>query len=427
MACRKIREALRGEEVPIFDFMFEVLTAEQWAQWLAAPLEHAVTKGNRGLAQKLVEAGAEVGNALHEVVRGGHREFMNDLLESGASLAIKDKDGRTPLHIAAYQGATEMVQLLLAKGADRSRDVRDNEYKTPLHLAADKGHVATALALLTADVNADLRCGPLNPKAIITVVDLLNGEYVELDLLRAVIKRGADVEAVDEKDKDQCTALHSISWFENVEAIDMLVGAGANIEARTDDGWTPLHRACEFPQRENVLCLLKHGANANAQTKHLETPLLIAAREAEREGMAEVVDYLLRAGADEALVDEEGCKAVDLISTLRGPYGHHEEYVRRRERVRQLLANAPIDRAWRRRGYLVLCRAYPDRVQESQVINDTHHTGAAWRNRTCAMVAKAGGTAGDITTDDTPGWVVVVAKVLRMEEEGIFRTIVGYL
>ena len=37
----------------------------------------------RGL--KLTGAGAQVGDALHEAVRGGRGEVVNDLLESGAS------------------------------------------------------------------------------------------------------------------------------------------------------------------------------------------------------------------------------------------------------------------------------------------------------------------------------------------------------
>ncbi len=33
------------------------------------------------------------------------------------------------------------------------------------------------------------------------------------------------------------------------------------------------------------------------------------------------------------------------------------------QRVRNLLARAPADRAWRRRGLMVLCRAHPDRLR----------------------------------------------------------------
>ena len=66
-------------------------------------------------------------------------------------------------------------------------------------------------------------------------------------------------------------------------------------------------------------------------------------------------------------------------------------------RVRELLANAPADRASRHHVSLVLCRAH--------------------FNRLCVSDNIAGG--GD--------WDVVLAKLLAMEDEFMFRTIVRYL
>ena len=65
-------------------------------------------------------AGAKIGDALHAAVRGGHGGVVNDLLDSGASVAAQDaENGRTPLHVAAIEGLQEMVQLLIVKGADK--------------------------------------------------------------------------------------------------------------------------------------------------------------------------------------------------------------------------------------------------------------------------------------------------------------------
>ncbi len=62
-------------------------------------------------------------------------------LESGAQVAITNADQQTPLHLAAERGMTNLVELLLSKGADpraRENDRFDNVRKgmTPLHLAA---------------------------------------------------------------------------------------------------------------------------------------------------------------------------------------------------------------------------------------------------------------------------------------------------
>lgn len=147
-------EALRGVERQTLELIAEVLTWEEWAALLKAPLERAVARGNRDLAQKLVEAGAAFGDALHEAVEGGHPLIVNDLLkEYEADVETEDERGRTPLHIAASHGKPEMVQLLLLEGADM--DALESREFTPLFLAIENKNMATALALLAggADVS----------------------------------------------------------------------------------------------------------------------------------------------------------------------------------------------------------------------------------------------------------------------------------
>lgn len=108
--------------------------------------------------------------------------------------------------------------------------------------------------------------------------------------------------------------------------------------------------------------------------------------------------------------------------------------------MRGLLANAPADRAWRRRGYLVLCRVHPERLQQKQVISGTRHTNAPATDRsldtgyctvlrTPAEASDCHETAvGGSNVDELDGgWAAAVTKVSRLPEEGEFRTIVGYL
>lgn len=129
-----------GAEVHTFDVIFEVLTQEQWTELLRAALEGAAAKDNIQLAQRLIGAGAEAGDALDDAVEGGHGEIMRGFLESGASLTAKDVCGFTPpLHVAALQGETEMVKLLALKGADN--DVFDKMERVLLCLAVHKGHL----------------------------------------------------------------------------------------------------------------------------------------------------------------------------------------------------------------------------------------------------------------------------------------------
>eukprot|EP00752_Nemacystus_decipiens_P010676 g9507.t1 len=410
------RDALRGAEVDMLDLMFEELASEELAAMLKAPLlERAVAKHKRDLSQRLVRAGAEIGEALHKALLVGNDEIVNDLLESGASLAAVDAEGRTPLHLAILRDKAEIVQLLLAKGADI--DAFDSHAITPLYLATDCGHLEAAVSLLAAGADVNLGCERYKSPVIHNAVG-----RGHVEILRAMIEHGADVNAVNTK---QCTALHCAVVSSNPEVCDVLIEAGANVEARDNRGATPLHFAAIRPSLEASIRLLKHGANINAQYGEMLTPLVLAASVAGAQGAAEVVECLLRADVDETIADDERYMAVGLIGKFVKEEDRLGEDV---ERVRKLLVNAPADRAWRRRGYLVLCRAHPDRVQQRRVIGGTHHTNVARRTRSRTRLAR--GSTGDsslVNEGNGGDWTAVVSKVTSMQEEEAFRIIVGYL
>ena len=386
MDNRDGREALRGAEKETFDLVSEILTSEEWAEWLKAPLERAAAQCNRCLARRLVGAGAKIGDALHAAVRGGHGEIVDDLLENGASVAAVDVSGaeRTPLHVAAREGNAEMVQLLLLRGADRN--ALDNADWTPLYTAAYFGHVAAVQSLLAGGADAHLRYTPCN-----TPVVHVAAQEDHTEVLRVVIEHGVDVDA---RDRDQSTALHFAAAMNRVGAIDLLVQAGANIGATTVYGETPLHCAARQVRVQASLALVNHGADVNAKNLGFKTPLHYASAKAGKpyRRPAEVVDILLRSGADETMVDDRGHRAVDLIGN---DVEEEDSLAGDADRVEGLLRNAPWDRAWRRRGYLVLCRAHPDRVQRLRQMTGRAHAA--------------------------------MSKVLGLQEEGVFRAIVGYL
>ena len=386
----------------------------QWAELLKVPLERAVVNGYRGLARKLVWTGAQIGDSLHKAIQAGHGDIASDLLESGASVDSKGAMGGTPLHVAAFSGNAEMVQQLLLKGADK--DAYDNGEWTPLCTAAAGGHVRAAQALLAAGASVSLGNGERQTPVI--YVAALKGH---VEVVRAVIEHGADVKAGD---VNRYTALHAAAFSNSAAAIDLLVEAGASIHARNNNGDTPLHPAACALSHEALLCLLKHGATVNAKNNtDMVTPLMLAAGQAGKPGGAEVVDSLLRAGADETIVGGYRRTAEAMVGTYVAPQDRLAEDV---WRVRKLLASSPADRVWHRRGYLVLCRAFPDRLQVNQVIISTRTAGMT---NSCAKPARAAGFAGDGTVGESTGgsWAVVLAKVLGLQEEDIFRTIVRHL
>ena len=176
---------------------------------------------------------------------------------------------------------------------------------------------------------------------------------------------------------------------------------------------------------------MKHGADVNTLDRHGHTPLHCAARKAGRQGAAEVVRSLLRSGADETIVNNvAGTSAADDVGV-----DVEDEHILAEdvERVRELLANAPADRAWRRRGHLVLCRAYSGRVQlireNTSALADGARKSPSSSKLPRTEASGYPGVAGGRTTNEkaTHDWVDLVAMVLGVQEEGVFRTIVGFL
>ncbi|CAM9796415.1 unnamed protein product, partial [Ectocarpus fasciculatus] len=112
-------------------------------------------------------------------------------------------------------------------------------------------------------------------------------------------------------------------------------------------GLTPLHLAAYRDTLCTLLALLQKGANANARDEVGQRPLHVVCKYPKARSVA-VADLLLRWGADETATDNDGNTPADLVKSGAGP----------NERLQRLLANAPADRAWRRRGMVVMLRAH---------------------------------------------------------------------
>jgi ankyrin repeat protein len=92
---------------------------------------------------------------------------------------------------------------------------------------------------------------------------------------------------------DGTTALHWASYRDDLESVQVLLRAGANVNAANDLGATPLWLAAVNGSAPVVKALLQAGANPNLALLLGETPLMAASRT----GNADVVEQLLVKGA----------------------------------------------------------------------------------------------------------------------------------
>ena len=109
-----------------------------------------------------------------------------------------------------------------------------------------------------------------------------------IEAVKQHIAAGADVNA---KDENGVTPLH---WTETKEIAELLIAKGADVNAKDDwSGSTPLHRAATFGYKEIAELLIAKGADVNARTGSGETPLDLAIK---YKNTGYVVDLLRKHG-----------------------------------------------------------------------------------------------------------------------------------
>lgn len=107
----------------------------------------------------------------------------------------------------------------------------------------------------------------------------------------ALLKQPVDVNVPE---ADGTTALHWAAHWNDVKTADLLIRAGAKVDAVNDLRVTPLSLACTNASAPIVEKLLEAGANPNLAIATGETPIMICSRT----GSVEAVKMLLAAGAD---------------------------------------------------------------------------------------------------------------------------------
>ncbi|CBJ48769.1 ankyrin repeat domain protein [Ectocarpus siliculosus] len=345
--------------------------------------------GNRDLVDKLLGAGANGGagwrgcdgkTLLHAAAEGGNVPVIARLRRAGAGGDMKAKTldtGHTPLDLAVVGGKAAAAEALIMAGADVN--VLDSKNDGPLHLAIKGGHVRIAKDLLLSGVN------PVQARSSGNFPIHLAAWHGLDEVVLALVEKGIDLNCLNYK---RGTPLHVAkirSAPEQRAAIRALFEAGADIEGPGIRGRTPLRHAARSGSYAAILTLLQLGANVNSKDDVGKNPLHCACFFCHHDA----ADLLLRWGADETAVNLEGETVVSMV--IRRIAEALETRCPPLERVSKLLARAPQDRAWRRRGFLVLCRAHRDRVRlavEIPVAAAEATEGPQQRPRCCARTGR---------------------------------------
>ncbi|XP_059892435.1 ankyrin repeat and SOCS box protein 3-like isoform X2 [Gadus macrocephalus] len=209
---------------------------------------------------------------LHEAARAGQTGCVREVLSMAAASGVfieyvntRATNGQTAVFMAAAEGHTDVVKLLVTAGANIN--VKDASGLTPLLAAVSNDKPATAMALI--------RKG-----GAVHVTDASGQSCLHLasaqgssELVSMLLRFGA----LNLRNVEQKTALYLAAEHGHHKCLEMLAAAGANVEIQATDGGTPLMAATEAQSEPCVDALLKHGADPNVVCSEYWPPLAVHA------------------------------------------------------------------------------------------------------------------------------------------------------
>ena len=443
------------------------------------PLHVATHLGHRLAVRALLFYGADVNAAADPAPStsgNGLCSFPKTLLR-----------GMTALHWASLRGSWEIVQDLVMSGADLDARV-SRSGETALHLAARCGREAVVGVLLDAGCKWDVFSA-----SNLTPMDLAASSN-HRGTLTEFLYRGINP---NEKNALGYTALHQAAYSNSSDTLRLLVEFGGDVNSPTKTGYTPLHvaafSAVSSARNSNddvspsstaaspsvsssaVRTLARCGGpllQVDAVDGNGSTPLRTACVNLRLEAVRDLLDI----GADEKLVGDlssEGAfvkkihrsSSSSSSSSDAGSSTTTTTTVTRAEsiaRVVAMLASAPADRAWGRRGWLAVLRSRHAAEAEAAARSAAAFDGnsrncssigalPASRKRSCSDVEEentaaaahgvgkahcccargagrsgsGGSTASSACRQDSS--TTLLEMVASLEDEGVFRRIVLFL
>ncbi|XP_067097552.1 ankyrin repeat and SOCS box protein 2-like [Osmerus mordax] len=231
--------------------------------WTA--LHEAVSRNNVEICETLVKAGAKLSpvniygiSPLFVAAQSGHVQALTFLMNNGADINSCAHDGATALYEACKNGHGDIVELLLSQRADANKPTKAG--LMPIHIAAQRGHHKIVSMLVPFTCKSKVRLSGISPLH-------LAAEHNNDDALEILIAAGFDVDARLSEERSamhrdrRVTALYFAVANGNVDAAAMLLEAAADPNL---DTFSPLLVAVRQGCIRMACLLVEHGADVNA-------------------------------------------------------------------------------------------------------------------------------------------------------------------
>jgi ankyrin len=277
------------------------------------PLVLAAREGDLESSKLLLDKGADVNQVteygwspLLTATNNRHYKLAEYLLERGANVNLANKGSWTPLYLATdnrnIEGGDfpvpksdidhlEYIQFLLEHGANPNARAKDNTLTRTIF---------TMQWFFEAGATPFVRAA----------------QSGDLDLLKLLVKHGADPMLKTDFGDTALTAAAGIGWVEgvtyehsvkeNVETVKYLLELGLDPNAANSDGRTPLMGAALKGRSEVVQILVDHGARLDQRDKgSRDTDTVVSVNAGHTWQAVDYADGLVRVGVQSAIARPE--------------------------------------------------------------------------------------------------------------------------
>jgi ankyrin repeat protein len=244
-------------------------------------------------------------SALRLAISDSNVQLVQILLYYGAdcNLVTTDEENKEPLlHCAmrSHRGGITMMRLLLDMGASACEITSDGT--TSLHLACASGVIdkeerlmllLDKIPLIELPRLLSSRAGRTEKTPLLKVTNIIISNYMStsntnyvsnINIFKLLVGLGSDLEVRDHNGRtvmSMCIRyMHTNPRAPGPDILKLLLEHGAKTETVVNDrGWTALHEAVVGRKVWAVEMLLNAGANAHALTDNGTSPLGIAQRQ----------------------------------------------------------------------------------------------------------------------------------------------------
>lgn len=223
----------------------------------------------------LIEAGADVNarnkngdSVLFITVQKNRRDVGDVLLEKNADIFATNTQNNSPLRVALTHGGEPQDWLITSK----TLNATDGSGNTPLHYAAE-WNLSDAICSL---IQKGAKTEALNANGESAVFAAVKEDSVET--ISVLVENGLVIDSKNRLGRDNLgnTPLHAAVKWNAYSSAEKLIALGVDVDAQNLSGKTALSEACRLAKKDIAVLLIKNGADINATDATGRTVLMDA-------------------------------------------------------------------------------------------------------------------------------------------------------